>query len=60
MWDGVSELIRLIERLRRIGLELVKLKKIDFLWNTLWKKNLDSMTNIVISEDSKEESVEKY
>src|SRR6266511_5363980 len=32
----------------------------NLLWNKLWKKNLDSMTNIVISEDSKEDLVEKH
>ena len=32
----------------------------DFLWNKLWKKNLNSITNIEISEDSKEELAEKY
>ncbi len=55
-----NQLIRLIARLRRIDPELAKLEKVDFSWNKLWKKNLDSMTNIVISEDSKEESAEKY
>ncbi len=55
-----SQLIRLIARLRRINPELVKLEKVDFLQNKLWKKNLDSMTNIEISEDSKEELVEKH
>ncbi len=39
---------------------MAKLEKVDFSWNKLWKKNLDSMTNIVISEDSKEEAAEKY
>src|SRR6266536_2381908 len=43
-----SQLIRLIARLRRIDLELAKLEKVDFSWNKLWKKNLDSMTNIEI------------
>ncbi len=55
-----SQLIRLIAKLRRIDPELAKLEKVDFLWNKLWKKNLDSMINIEISEDSKEELVEKY
>src|SRR6266511_5671992 len=55
-----SQLIRLIAKLRRIDLELAKLKKVDFLWNKLWKKNLDSMTNIEISEDSKEELAKKH
>ncbi len=32
----------------------------DFSWNKLWKKNLDSMSNIEILEDSKEESAEKH
>ena len=39
---------------------MAKLEKVDFSWNKLWKKILDSMTNIVISEDSKEEAAEKY
>ncbi len=56
----LSQLIRLIARLRRIDPELAKLEKMDFLWNKLWKKNPDSMTNIEISENNKEESVEKY
>ncbi len=55
-----NQLIRLIAKLHRIDLELAKLEKVDFSWNKLWKKNLDSMTNIEISEDSKEESAEKY
>src|SRR6266511_138467 len=55
-----SQLIRLIVRLRRIDPELAKLGKVDFSWNKPWKKNLDSMTNIEISEDSKEKSAEKY
>src|SRR6266487_869971 len=55
-----SQLIRFIANLHRIDPELAKLEKVDFLWNKSWKKNLDSMTNIVISEDSKEESVEKH
>src|SRR6266536_3743409 len=55
-----SQLIRLIARLRRIDPELAKLEKVDFSWNKPWKKNLDSMTNIEISENSKEESAEKY
>src|SRR6266536_5126470 len=55
-----SQLIRLIAKLHRIDSELAKLEKVDFLWNKLWKKNLDSMTNIEISENSKEKSVEKY
>ncbi len=55
-----SYLIRLIAKLRRIDPELAKLKKVDFLWNKLQKKNLDSMINIEISEDSKKELVEKY
>src|SRR6266498_860963 len=55
-----SQLIRLIARLRRIDPELAKLKKVDFLWNKPWKKNLNSMTNIEISEDSKEELAKKY
>ena len=55
-----SQLIRLIARLRRIDPELAKLEKVDFLWNKLWKKNLNSMTNIVISENSKEESAKKH
>ncbi len=55
-----SQLIRLITRLRRIDPELTKLEKVDFLWNKPWKKNLDSMINIEISEDSKEESAKKY
>ena len=55
-----SQLIRLLARLYRIDPELAKLEKVDFLWNKLWKKNLDSMINIEISEDSKEELVEKY
>src|SRR6266487_859310 len=54
-----SQLIRLIARLRRIDPELAKLEKVDFSWNKLWKKNLDSMTNIEISEDIKEESAKK-
>ncbi len=53
-------IIRLIARLRRIDPELAKLEKVDFSWNKLWKKNLDSMTNIEILEDSKEESAEKH
>src|SRR6266511_217688 len=55
-----SQLIRLIARLRRINPELAKLEKVDFSWNKPWKKNLDSMTNIEISENSKEESAEKH
>ncbi len=55
-----SQLIRLIAKLRRINPELTKLEKVDFSWNKSWKKNLDSMTNIEISENSKEESAEKY
>src|SRR6266498_3345832 len=55
-----SQLIRLIVKLRRIDPELAKLEKVDFSWNKPWKKNLDSMINIEISEDSKEESAEKY
>src|SRR6266536_2294677 len=55
-----SQLIRFIVRLSRIDPELAKLEKVDFSWNKLWKNNLDSMTNIEISEDSKEESVEKH
>src|SRR6266498_2612611 len=55
-----SQLIRFIAKLRRIDLELAKLEKVDFLWNKPWKKNLDSMTNIEILEDSKKESAEKY
>ena len=55
-----SQLIRLIAKLRRINPELAKLKKMDFSWNKLWKKNLDSMSNIEILEDSKEESAEKH
>src|SRR6266498_5724985 len=55
-----SQLIRLIAKLHRIDPELVKLEKVDFLWNKPWKKNLDSMTNIEISDDSKEESAEKH
>src|SRR6266498_4077252 len=55
-----SQLIRLIARLRRIDPELAKLEKVDFSWNEPWKKNLDSMTNIEISENSKEESAEKH
>jgi len=39
---------------------LAKLEKVDFSWNKLWKKNLDSMTNIEISEKKQEESAEKY
>ncbi len=58
------QLIRLIVRLRRIDPELAKLEKVDFSWhnswNMSWKKNLVSMTNIVISEDNKEELVKKY
>src|SRR6266536_4579413 len=50
-----SQLIRFIVKLHRIDPELAKLEKVDFLWNKLWKKNLDSMINIEISEDSKEE-----
>src|SRR6266487_1408014 len=56
----LSQLIRLIVKLHRIDPELAKLKKVDFLWNKSWKKNLDSMTNIEISEDSKEESAKKH
>src|SRR6266511_4362745 len=56
----LSQLIRLIAKLHRIDPELAKLEKMDFLWNKPWKKNLDSMTNIEISEDSKEESAEKH
>ncbi len=55
-----SQLIQLIAKLRRIDPELAKLEKIDFSWNKPWKKNLDSMTNIEISEDSKKESAKKY
>ena len=55
-----SQLIRLMARLRRINPELAKLEKVDFSWNKPWKKNLDSMTNIVISEDSKKESTKKH
>src|SRR6266536_5351863 len=55
-----NQLIRLIARLRRIDPELAKLEKVDFSWNKPWKKNLDSMNNIEISEDSKEESAEKH
>src|SRR6266511_3074930 len=55
-----SQLIRLIARLRRIDPELIKLKKVDFSWNKSWKNNLDSMINIEISEDSKEELAEKH
>src|SRR6266511_1264076 len=55
-----SQLIQLIARLRRIDPELAKLRKIDFSWNKPWKKNLDSMTNIKISKNSKEESAEKH
>ena len=55
-----SQLIRLIARLRRIDPELAKLEKVDFSWNKPWKKNLDSMTNIEISKDSKEESAGKH
>src|SRR6266536_628382 len=55
-----SQLIRLIVKLYRINPELAKLEKINFLWNKLWKKNLNSMTNIEILENSKEESVEKH
>src|SRR6266498_150020 len=55
-----SQLIRLIAKLHRINPELIKLEKVDFSWNKSWKKNLDSMTNIEISEDSKEESAEKH
>src|SRR6266536_3402978 len=47
-----SQLIRFIVKLHRIDPELAKLEKVDFLWNKLWKKNLDSMINIEISEDS--------
>src|SRR6266498_4444141 len=49
----LSQLIRFIAKLRRIDSELAKLEKVDFLWNKLWKKNLDSMSNIEILEDSK-------
>src|SRR6266487_5801048 len=56
----LSQLIRLIVKLHRIDPELVKLKKVDFSWNKLWKKNLDSMINIEISKNSKEESAEKH
>src|SRR6266511_2256109 len=55
-----SQLIRLIAKLHRIDPELAKLERVDFSWNKPWKKNLDSMTNIEISENSKEESVEKH
>src|SRR6266536_6123027 len=55
-----SQLIRLIAKLRRIDPELAKLKKVDFSWNKPWKKNLNSMINIEISEDSKEELAEKH
>ena len=55
-----SQLIRLIAKLHRIDPELAKLEKVDFLWNKPWKKNFDSMTNIEISENSKEESAKKY
>src|SRR6266498_4198304 len=55
-----NQLIRLIARLRRIDPELAKLKKVNFSWNKPWKKNLDSMINIVISEDNKEESAKKH
>src|SRR6266498_4499424 len=55
-----SQLIRLIAKLRRIDPELAKLEKVDFSWNKPWKKNLDSMTNIEISEDSKEELAKKH
>ncbi len=55
-----SQLIRLIARLRRIDPELAKLEKVDYSWNKPWKKNLDSMTNIEISEDNKEESAKRH
>src|SRR6266536_5524577 len=55
-----SQLIRLIAKLRRIDSELVKLEKVDFSWNKPWKKNLNSITNIEILEDSKEKSAEKH
>ena len=55
-----SQLIRLIAKLSRIDPELAKLEKVDFSQNKPWKKNLDSMTNIEISEDNKEESAEKH
>ncbi len=51
---------RLIARLRRIDPELAKLEEVDFSWNKPWKKNLDSMTNIEISEENKEKSAEKH
>src|SRR6266498_1591432 len=55
-----SQLIRLIAKLRRIDPELAKLEKVDFSWNKPWKKNLDSMTNIEISKNGKEESAKKH
>src|SRR6266511_6364221 len=55
-----SQLIRFIVKLYRIDSELAKLEKVDFSWNKPWKKNLNSMTNIEISEDNKEESAEKH
>ena len=54
-----NQLIRLIAKLRRIDPELAKLEKVDFSWNKPWKKNLNSMTNIEISKDSKEKSAKK-
>ena|SRR6266498_2823549 len=55
-----SQLIRLITKLHRIDPELAKLKKINFSWNKSWKKNLNSITNIEILEDNKEELVKKH
>ncbi len=55
-----SQLIRLIVKLHRINPKLAKLKKMDFSQNKLQKKNLNSITNIEISKDSKKESAENY
>ena len=55
-----SQLIQLIVKLRRIDLEFTNLEKVDFAWNKLWKKNLNSMINIEISEDNKERSAKKH
>ena len=55
-----NQLIRLIAKLRRIDPEFAKLEKVNFSWNKLWKKNLESMINIEISEDSKKKSAERY
>ncbi len=55
-----NQLIQLIARLRRINPKLAKLEKIGFSWNKPWKKNLDSITNIKISENNKEKLAKKH